>query len=420
MDSRISPGPRRLRLATSLAATAALIIPLAACGDNSTSSSDGNSITLGMVASFNQPGAAENATDAYQGVQLGIQYIQEHGGMYNGAKLKIKQMPDNVSNTSLSTTSLRTLFNDDIKLIIGPDTSANCAADAQLIDQAGAVSIHQCTTTEFSTKNRPGKNMFNWDTNDMLTSTALAAEVKKDYSDVDTIDIVAYDYLQGHTGVDTFKNALKSEGLNPKVGKQFFVPPTATNYAAQINTLAQHAKTEHRILVLLTYGAGYLNFIQQATPLKLFDNYDAVLTTSMYYRTAVALKGKAPKIWNSYSSCYATLWHTDEAKWLIKETKKKYGVLPDDWKLYGFNTVRAYAAAINKAKSSDPQKVLAAMQHLKFNLAQGPATMDPVSHQAKRPVPVCETVGDPSATDGVKLLKGSVFDSTQLEQIAGQ
>jgi len=407
----------------SVAAAAVVVIPLAACssgGSASTGSGDSKTITLGMVASFNQPGAAENATDAYQGVELGLKYLNSHGGLYNGAKFAVKKMPDNVSNTSLSTTSLRTLFNDNVKLIMGPDTSANCQADAQLIDQAGAVAIHECTTTDFDTKDRPGKNMFNWDTNDQLTSTALAAELKKDYSNVDSIDIVAYDYLQGHTGVDTFKKALKSQGLNPKIGKEFYVSTSATNYSAQINALAQEAKSGHRALVLLTYGAGYLNFIQQATPLNLFDNYDAVLTTSMYYRTAVALKGKAPTIWNSYGTCQATLWKTPQAKWLVEQTQKQYKVLPDDWKVWGFNTVQAYAAAINKAKSSDPAKVLKAMQNVSVDLVQGKATMDPTTHQAKRPVPVCETVGDPSATDGVKLLNSSVFDSDDLLKLAGQ
>lgn len=423
MDSRLSPRRLRSRIITSVAAAAVMIIPLAACSSGGSASTDnggGKTITLGMVHSFNQPGAAENATDAYQGVQLGIQYLESHGGLYNGAKFKIVKKSSNVSTTSMSTTALRTLFNDNIKLIIGPDTSANCQADAPLIDQAGAVAIHDCTTTDFDTKDRPGKNMFNWDTNDQLTSTALAAEVKKDYGDVSKIDIVAYDYLQGHTGVDAFKAALKSQGLNPAIGKEFFVSTTATNYQAQISALAQEAKSDHRILVLLTYGAGYLNFIQQATPLKLFDNYDAVLTTSMYYRTAVALDGKAPTIWNAYTSCYPTLWKTSEAQWLVDATQKKYKVLPDDWKVWGFNVIQAYAAAINKAKSSDPSKVLAAMQDLTVNLVQGEATMNPETHQAKRPVPVCQTVGDPSSPDGVKLLKSSVFDSDDLLKLAGQ
>jgi ABC-type branched-subunit amino acid transport system substrate-binding protein len=425
MDSRSFPRRTRSRIVMSIAAAAVVLLPLAACssgggGGDSTADGKGGTITLGMVASFNQPGAAENATDVYQGVELGMQYLEENGGLYNGAKFKIRQMPDNVSDTSIGTSSLRTLFNDGIKLIIGPDTSANCQAASQLIDQNGAVSLHQCTTTLFSTAERPGKNLFNWDTNDQLTSTALAAELKKDYSDVDTIDIVAYDYLQGHTGVETFKKALSSAGLKPKIGKEFFVPTSETNYSAQINALAQEPASSHRVLVLLTYGAGYLNFIQQATPLNLFDNYEAVLTTSMYYRTAVALQGKAPKIWNSYSTCYATLWDTKAGKWLVDATKKKYKVLPDDWKVFGFNSVQAYAAAINKAKSSDPAKVLAAMQDVKVDLVQGEATMDPKTHQAKRPVPVCQTEGDPSGQDGVKLLASSIFDSSDLLKLSSK
>lgn len=411
--SRVRP-----RLIVSIAALATSALAFAGCAGGSADGDGGDAsdgtVTIGMINQYNQPGGAESADDWQDGADLAVKYIEENGGLYNGAKIKFNQQPESGTQTSLVASSLRSLFNDDVKLLIGPALSADCLAAAGPIDQAGAVSTIGCTTTSLTGPDRPGKNQFRWDTNDLLTSSGLAAEVAKDYSDVEHLDIVAYDYVQGHEGVKTFVDALKSYGVTPKVDNQFYVPASTTNYQAQISKLAQAPKTGKRILVLLTWGSGYLNFIQQATPLDLFANYDAIMTTSMYYKTAVALNGKAPKVWNSYGTCYYSVWDNPIMEWFAKQMQSTYKRLPDDWSTVGFNQVLVYAAAINEAKSTDPAKVLDVMKTLKVDTATGTQTMEEATHQAQRQVPVCQTEGDPSAPEGVKLVQGSLFDSAEL------
>lgn len=412
--------PRRrtgARLIVSVAAIAATAVALSACssgGSGGGDSSSGGTVTIGSINTFNQPGSAENATDQSQGMQLGIKYVESHGGLYNKAKIKLNEQPESGTQAALVSSSVRTLVNDNVKLLIGPTLSADCLAAANQIDAAGASSLIGCTTTSLTGVDRTAKNEYRFDTNDQLTSTALAAEVAKDYKDVKTVDIVAYDYVQGHQGVTTFMSALKSKGITPSVGKEFFVPAGTTNYQAQISALAQEPKSSNRLLVLLTWGSGYLNFIQQGTPLNLFDNYGAVLTTSMYYKTAASLKGKAPTVWNSYGTCYADVWKNDIMTWFTSNMQSTYKRLPDDWSTWGFNQVLVYAAAINKAKSTDPAKVNAALSNLSVETATGTQTMDPKTHQASRQVPVCKTSGDPSSPEGVKLEASSLFDSADL------
>lgn len=399
---------RQRRLAAvALGSVAALA--LAGCGaGGSGGSSDGN-VVLGVINTFGDPAQGASASDQFDGMQLGVKYVAEHGGLYNGAKLELRQGNEN-GQTALVSTSTRKMVNDGVKLIIGPALTADCLAAAPIVDQAGGVAQVGCTTTSVTGPNRTGKNLFRWDTNDAITSTALATEVAKKFPDTQSVDVVAYDYLQGHQGVDTIEKTLRDKGINFTQGKVFFVPSGTTNYSSQVGALAQQPKDgKKRVLVLLTWGSGYLNFIQQALPLNILSNYEAVITTSMYYASAKALNGKAPAVYNSYGTCHASLWKNPVMDWFTKEMQATYHRLPDDWSSSGFNQVLVYAAAINKAKSTDPKKVLEAESSLTVETANGTMTMNPDTHQAQRSTPVCETQGDSASPEGVKMVTGEIL-----------
>jgi branched-chain amino acid transport system substrate-binding protein len=397
---------RRRFAAVALGSVAALA--LAACGAGSGGSSDGN-VVLGVINTFGDPAQGASASDQYEGMQLGVKYVAEHGGLYNGAKLELRQGNEN-GQTALVSTSVRKMVNDGVKLIIGPALTADCLAAAPIVDQAGGVSQVGCTTTSVTGKGRSGKNLFRWDTNDAITSTALATEAARKFPDTQVVDVVAYDYLQGHQGVETIEKTLHAQGINFATGKVFYVPSGTTNYSSQVGALAQQPKDgKKRVLVLLTWGSGYLNFIQQALPLNILANYEAVITTSMYYTSAKALNGKAPAVYNSYGTCHASLWKNPVMDWFTQQMQATYHRLPDDWSSSGFNQVLVYAAAINKAKSIDPKKVLEAESTLTVETANGTMTMNPETHQAQRSTPVCETQGDPGSPEGVKMVTGEVL-----------
>jgi branched-chain amino acid transport system substrate-binding protein len=408
---RHSPTRSRATLATVGVVTVSLLLAACGGGDSGGGSSgeSGGTVDVGFLNTFGVPASVQAATDQYEGAELGVKYVEAHGGLYNGATIALKKGNES-GEPALVASTVRTMTNDGINLIIGPTLTPDCLAAAPLIDQAGAVSLVGCTTTSVTGADRAGKNLYRWDTNDFITSTALGLEIAKDYSDVQAVDVVAYDYLQGHEGWETFQNTLADKGLKPTTEHEFFVPSGTTNYSAQVGALAQTPKDgKKRVLVLLTWGAGYLNFLKQAIPLGVLDNYEAVVTTSMYYASAKALAGTAPDIWNSYGTCHADLWDNDIMAWLKDEMQKAHQRLPDDWSTVAFNQVLIMAAAINKATSTDPAKVNEAMASLQVDTATGPMTMDPDTHQAQRQAPVCQTVGDPSAPEGVKLVGGTIL-----------
>lgn len=389
-----------------------MCLALSACGGNNDTA--GNTVTIGVVNTFGQGSQADSANNQFDGIQLGMKYVQEHGGLFNGATLRVVKGNENGEPATVATT-VRKLVNNNVKLILGPALTPDCLAAQTILDQAGAIALIGCTTTSLTGPDRAGRNIYRWDTNDKITSTALGVVIANQFKDVQNVDVVAYDYLQGHEGWETFKNTLRARGItNFTTDHEFFVPSGTTNYSSQVGALAQTPKDgKRRILVLLTWGPGYLDFLKQAMRLGVLDNYAAVVTTSMYYVSAKALGGTAPKIYNSYGTCHADLWNNDRMAWLKREMLATHHRLPDDWSTIAFNQVLVMATAINKARSTDPEVVNQAMSTLEVDTATGRMTMDPVTHQARRFTPVCQTVGDPSAPEGVRLLGGNVLAPTE-------
>jgi ABC-type branched-subunit amino acid transport system substrate-binding protein len=84
---------------------------------------------------------------------------------------------------------------------------------------------------------------------------------------------------------------------------------------------------------------------------------------------------------------------------------------PNDWSFQGWTAVEMYAAAINKAKSTTPSAVQAALGGLTIQSPMGPITMDAALHRVNINILVFETVGDKSAQYGVKLLQGYAINA---------
>ena len=70
-----------------------------------------------------------------------------------------------------------------------------------------------------------------------------------------------------------------------------------------------------------------------------------------------------------------------------------------------FSAVQAYAAAIAKAKSTDPNAVAKALAGLTFKATQGEMTIDATTHQANNNQVLSQLEGDPSSADGIKILR---------------
>lgn len=414
-------GRRRSAGVTSLAVTISVALACVACasgggsaqaGGGSTGNS-GTTIQIGYIAPFGTGFSGQNATDVETGIRAGIQYLDQHGGVLHGAKVQIVNGTETGEAAVVSST-VQTMLGNGIRIFIGPGLTPDCQAAGPLFDAAGALTLTSCVTTSLTGASRPTKHLYRAGTNDHMQATAIGYVLGKQFKDLTQVDTFAYDTAQGHSTWSQIQSVLKE--LNPaiKIGQQYFVPQTSTDYRSQLGAMADAEKPGgKKALALLTYGPGVLNFFQQGASLGLLKDYSVIITTNEYYLEAVALNGKAPDMWNAYDVCDYQLFNNPLMSYLANYLKKNGGGRkPDDWSVNGFDRMLIIGDAINKAGSSDPAKVMAALNTLKVNTAVGPISMNPTTHQADVPTAVCETVGNPKAPEGVQMVSGTVVPAS--------
>jgi branched-chain amino acid transport system substrate-binding protein len=68
--------------------------------------------------------------------------------------------------------------------------------------------------------------------------------------------------------------------------------------------------------------------------------------------------------------------------WLKTEYQKRFSAPPDFFVAGGFSAASAVFAALDKAKSTDSEKLIAAMEGMSFETPKGPMTFRKEDHQA--------------------------------------
>jgi branched-chain amino acid transport system substrate-binding protein len=135
------------------------------------------------------------------------------------------------------------------------------------------------------------------------------------------------------------------------------------------------------------WGGGFISFVKQATPFGLFKNKKLVWGSNMgEHAVAVSLKSDFPEgMW----AAAADLWYVEGSeahkKYLAAlaklQGKKETGM----WPITGYNAVYFAKAAIEKAGSTEPAGVAAALNGLTIQSPLGELTIDPKTHRANSP-----------------------------------
>jgi branched-chain amino acid transport system substrate-binding protein len=91
--------------------------------------------------------------------------------------------------------------------------------------------------------------------------------------------------------------------------------------------------------------------------------------------------------------------------WLVAEHKKRFnGAPPDFFTAGGFASAMAVVAAVTKAKSTDTEKLIAAMEGLEFDTPKGKMVFRKEDHQALQSMYHFKIKADPAVTWGIPEL----------------
>ncbi|HWC22425.1 MAG TPA: ABC transporter substrate-binding protein [Flexivirga sp.] len=407
---------RRTRVLATVTASVLVAGTASACGSSSGDGSGGSGgdITLGLLAPITGTFAADGK-DMKDGANAAVKVINAAGGV-NGKKLKL-DIKDDGSDPQKTSQATRDLASAGHKLMFGTFTSTECLAVKSLTQSTGGVFIAP-TCVDPTLTGGPGKKG-----TDGVFRTGLRSSPDQPVDQkvptimhelapaVRTWDYFGYDYSFGHQQATTFKKNLQSVPGKPKMGSTVFVPMSSQDFRPYVSKLssAVNKDSSGRGLFLGTYGAGTGSFMQQANSFNFLSKYKMVWTAGDAWGTLKALNGKFSTLWNSYDYIWAAYDNPTNKKF-VANFKKAHKHMPGATAASAYNSVLAYAAAIKKAKSTDPSKVSAALAGLTFQSVQGEMTLDATTHQADTKQVISQLKGDASAPDKIKVLRTVIVD----------
>lgn len=220
--------------------------------------------------------------------------------------------------------------------------------------------------------------------------------------------LVYPNYEYGQAAVATFKEALKKQQPDVEfVAEQS--PPLGKVEAGAMVAALESAKPDAIFNVL--FGADLIKFAREGNTRGLFKNRDVVSLLTGEPEYMDPLKEDTPEGWIVTGYPYANL-KTPEHQAFLEAYQKKYHDYPRLNSVVGYATVKALAAGIAKAGSTDSEKLVAAFKGLKFDTPFGPAYFRPEDNQSTMGI----IVGRITQKDGKGVMpSGTYIDGSKLQ-----
>ena len=185
-------------------------------------------------------------------------------------------------------------------------------------------------------------------------------------------------YEYGQSAVATFKSLLKKAQPDVEFIADVATPLGKINSASVTQALGD-AKPDAIFNVL--FGADLAKFVRDGETRGLFKNVEVVSLLTGEPEYLDPLKDEAPKNW--YVTGYP--WYlikTPEHAAFLAAYQKRYNDYPRISSLVGYITIKALAAGIEKAKSTDSEALVKAFEDLTFMSPSGKVTFRAIDHQA--------------------------------------
>lgn len=387
--------PTRFTTTALLAVCLALAAPLAGAQQT---------LKIGEINSYKA--LPQNLTPYRQGWLLAQEEINAAGGVLGGRKLETVFRDDNANPGEAVRIAEELLTREKVEVLTGVTLSHVGLALADFAKQKRT----------FFLASGPLSDKVVWDNGNRYTyrlrsgTYALSASVVEEAAKLKKKRwaLIYPNYEYGQAAVAAFKENLKK--LQPDV--EFVAeqaPPLGKIDAGSVVQAIGDAKPDAIFNVM--FGADLTKLAREGNTRGLFKGREVVSLLTGEPEYLVPLKGDAPEGWIVTGYPYTSI-ATPEHKAFIEAYRKKYNDYPRLNSVVGYATVKALAAGIQKAGSTDTEKLIAAFKGLEFGTPFGPAMFRPQDNQSTLGI----YVGRTTLKDGKGVMPtGTYIDGSQLQ-----
>jgi branched-chain amino acid transport system substrate-binding protein len=337
-----------------------------------------DTIKIGFPVPLTGPYGAE-AQDQVRAAQVAIAQFNDAGGL-NGRKAELLVRDDKLNPGEAATRTLELVEKDKVSFVVGSLSAAVQLAINNVTKERGIIfnSISQSDAineaADFS------KYTFHEALNPHLTAGAVGRYVFPKFGK--KVAFLTADYAYGHEMVRGFLEAGKAFGIE-NVGD--IRHPLGTSDFSTLLPRIQALKPD--VLCVCNFGRDLQISLKQATDFGV-KKTTQVIAPVIPYSSRVAAGAQAFEGVMGGTSYY---WGLEDkfasAKTFNDAFRKMFdGKVPSDYGALGYGGVRTVLAAATNAGSVDADKVIAALEALKYDFYKGPQYYRKCDHQSVQSV----------------------------------
>jgi branched-chain amino acid transport system substrate-binding protein len=331
-----------------------IYIALAFCASLllSASADAAESIRIGVVSTLTGP-YAEWGTFQVNGLQLALEDIKKAGGIL-GRPVELR-IEDNASTNPGTVLAFTKLFTDPaIKAIVGPIASTQIQAASPAIAKAGVPTMIGGTDPSLTRINN--KWVFRARPNDLYSSKVIA-----DFG-VNTLKLKKWAIVHatdafGQGGAKALTEALQALGATPILDQGY--TSNSQDFAPVV--LAVKKSGAEVLGTYMTVPADQAIFAKQLRQLGVNIQWIGSPTTAAV--TTRNLAGEA--LYGSYAVADFNADANEAAREFTKRYRERYGIYPDNFSSWAFDSLHILALAMNNANSTEPEAVRKAILAIK-------------------------------------------------------
>jgi branched-chain amino acid transport system substrate-binding protein len=330
------------------------------------------------------------------GLRLGFEYATKGTMMLDGRKIVIIAKDDQ-TKPDVAKTALAEAYEDDkADIAIGTTSSAAALAMLPVAEEHKKILLVEPAVADQITGEKWNRYIFRTARNSSQDAISNAVAIGKPGVTVATL---AQDYAFGRDGVAAFKAALAQTGAT--LAAEEYAPMNTTDFTAPAQRLfdALKDKPGKKIIWVIWAGASPMTKLQDMNPGRYgieLSTGGNILPAMAGYKTLPGMEG-------------ATYYYYEIPKnpvndWLVAEHQKRFNAPPDFFTAGGFASAMAVVAAVRKAKSTDTEKLIAAMEGLEFDTPKGKMVFRKEDHQALQSMYHFKIKSDPAVAWGIPEL----------------
>jgi branched-chain amino acid transport system substrate-binding protein len=318
------------------------------------------------------------AKETETGFMMGLDYLTGGKMELNGRKIKVIHKDDQ-SKPDLARTLLAEAYGDDkVDIAVGSSTSGSTIAMLPVALEYKKVLVVEPAVADAITGEKWNRYIFRTGRSSMQDGLAAASVLK-----AGSIGVLAQDNAFGRDGIKAIKEAIGSLGSKAKIVHEEYAAANSTDFTASASRLfdALKDKPQPRVLMIAWAGPNPLSKIADMKP----ERFGITLNPGGNILPVL-------KTWKSYAGTESAIYYyyafpkNKMNDWLVAEHTKRFKSPPDFFTAGGFAAASAVVTALNKAKSSDSEKLIAAMEGMEFDTPKGSMTLRKEDHQAMQPM----------------------------------